>query len=264
MTQTVPGEIPGESPKPLALRSSAWTGSDCGRNCASDGKCNPIDEVTRKECECPGNVNEELICKLHSSRSNVNLAHTIKASSSTISQSAQMVFSSKGTPVLSSSSQTNVEATSSSKTADSSTPTRTQTASKHAQDSSGVKAQYVDVVYHYQSSSAPGNASHSQQPASVPAPTSSFSLVALSPSSVKVPFHASVDNNSSAMAKKSNTVHILGSFLLVCLTLIVVFLSDLMNQWRTWRTLSTSTFSSFRSHFPGLYSKTSKVWNVRH
>ncbi|XP_078362379.1 uncharacterized protein LOC144646604 [Oculina patagonica] len=226
VTQTAPGE----SPKPLALRSSAWTGSDCGRNCASDGKCNPIDEVTRKECECPRSVNEELICKLHSSRSNTNLAHTIKASSSSISQSAQMVFSSKGTPVLSSSSQTNVKATSSSKIAGSSTPTRTQTASEHAQDSSGVKAQYVDVVYLNQSSSVPGKASHSQQPASVPAPTSSFSLVALPFSKVNVSSHSSVDNNSSTMAKKSKTVCIQGSFILTCLALTVAILSDLVNQ----------------------------------
>lgn len=226
VTQTAPGE----SPKPLALRCSALTGSDCASDCASGGKCNPIDDVTRKECECPENVNEEMTCKLHSSGSNINLVHTIKSSSSTTAHSAQMVFSSKSTPVLNSSSQTNVETTSSSNIVESSTPTRAQTSSKHAQDSSGVKAQYADVANLHQPSSVPGNASQSQQLASVPAPTSSFTLVALPSSSVDVPFHSSVVKNGSAMAKKSSTLRILGSFVLVYLALTAAILSGLMNQ----------------------------------
>lgn len=224
VTQTTPEE----SPRPLALRSTAWTGSDCANHCVSGGKCNPIDDVTRKECECLQNVhvNEELICKLHLSKSYIDVTDTIKASSSTTSQSAQMTFSSKGTTVLCSSSQTNVKAT----ITENSAPTRAQAASKHAQDSSGVNAQYVDVAYLHQSSSVPGNTNHSQQFGSVPAPTRSSSLVAVISSSVDIPFHASVGNNGSVMAKKSSSWRILGSFVPVCLGLTAAILSGLMNQ----------------------------------
>ena len=149
VTQTAPGE----SPRPLALRSSSSTGSHCESYCAPGRKCNTINDVTRKECECPGYGNDDPICKLHTSLSMVGLATIIMASSSTLSQSVQMT-SSKSTPILSSANQTNVEATSSSKITDSSTPISTQSASKHAQDSSGVNAQYVDVAYFDQQSSA--------------------------------------------------------------------------------------------------------------
>ena len=83
VTQTAPGE----SPRPLALRSSEWTGSDCESYCAPGWKCNPIDDVTGKECECPGYGNEEPICKLDSSRSKDNLANIITASSLALSES---------------------------------------------------------------------------------------------------------------------------------------------------------------------------------
>lgn len=215
MTQTAPGE----SPKPLTLRYSVETGTDFESCCASGGKCNPIDDVTRKECECPGYEKEELICKrqLYSSVANINLM----ASSSTPSKSTQMAFSSKDTPGLVFSSQTNVEATSSSKIIERSTPTRAQSASKHAQDISGLKAQHADVAYLRQPSSVPGHSSHSQQLGSVPAPTRSFPPVALL---------TSVDGNSSAMAKKSNTLRILGSCVVLCPALIISVLSGIMNQ----------------------------------
>lgn len=213
MTQTAPGE----SPKPLTLRYSAETGTDFESCCASGGKCNPVDDVTRKECECPGYGNEELIYKRYSSLSNINLM----ASSLTPSKSTQMAFSSKDTPGLGFSSHANVKAMSSSKIIERSTPTRAQSVSKHAQDISGLKAQHADVAYLRQPSSVPGHSSHSQQLGSVPAPTRSFPPVALL---------TSVDVNSSAMAKKSNTLHILGSCVMLCPALTVSLLSGIMNQ----------------------------------
>lgn len=220
---------PGESPKSLALLSSAWTGSDCESYCAAGRKCNRIDDVTGKECECPGYGNEEPICKLVISRSTDDLANTIMASSSTLPQAVQMT-SSKSTPVLSYSSQSNIEATSSSQITDSSVPTSTQSASKHVQDSSGVEAQYVDVVYLHQRSSVPGNSSLPQPLGLVSASTSSFPPVGLFSNSVEVRRNSSVDNNGSAMAKKGSTLRILGSFVLVCLALTVSLLSGLMTR----------------------------------
>ncbi|XP_022798888.1 neurexin-2-like [Stylophora pistillata] len=50
MTQTTPEH----SPKPLVLLHSEWTGANCQSQCSSGRKCNPIDDVIRTECECPG------------------------------------------------------------------------------------------------------------------------------------------------------------------------------------------------------------------
>ena len=223
VTQTAPGE----NSRPLALRSSAWTGSHCESYCASGWKCNPIDDVTRKECECPGYGNEKPTCKLPLSKSNDDLATMIMASSSTLSQSVQMT-SNKSTPKLSSAVQTHVKATSSSKITDSATPTSTQSASKHVQESSEVKAQYVGVAYLDQHSSAPGKSSHPQPLGLVSASTSLFTPDGVFPTSVEVRPNSSVDNNGSAMAKKGNTSRILCSFVLVCLGPTVSLLSGFM------------------------------------
>lgn len=225
VTQTAPGE----SPRPLALRSSSWTGSHCESYCAPGRKCNPIDDVTRKECQCPGYENEDPICMLHTSRSRDDLATIILASSSTLSKSVEMT-SNKSTPKLSSAIQTNVEATSSSKTTDSATPTSTQSASKHVQDSSGVKAQYVDVAYLDQQSSVPGNSSHPQPLGLVSASTRLFTPDEVFPSSVEVRPNSAVDNNSSVMEKKGSTSRILSSFVLICLAPAVSLLSGLMTR----------------------------------
>ena len=221
MTQTAPDE----SPRPLALRSSAWTGSHCESYCAPGRKCNPIDDVTRKECQCPGYGKEEPICVPHTSRSKDD--PIIMASSSTLSQTVQMT-SNKITPKLSSASQTNVDATFSSKINDSATPTSTQSASKHAQDSSGVKARYVDVAYLDQQSSVPGNSSHPQPLGLVSASIRLSTPDKVFPSLVKVRLNYSVDNNGSAMAEKGSTSCVLISFVLVCLAPAVSLLSGLM------------------------------------
>ena len=224
MTQTAPDE----SPRPLALRSSEGTGSHCESYCGPGRKCNPIDDVTRKECQCLGYGNEEPICKPHTSRSKDDLATIIMASSSTLSQSVQMT-SNKSTPKLSYASQTNVDATSSSTITDTATPTRTQyAASKHAQDSSGVKAQYVDVAYLDQQSSVPGNSSHPQPLGLVSASIRLSTPDEVFPSSVKVRLNYSVDNNGVAMAKKGSTSRILSPFVLVCLAPAFSLLSGLM------------------------------------
>jgi len=131
----------------------------------------------------------------------------------------------KSTPKLSYANQTNVDATSSSKITNSATPTRTQSASKHAQDSSGVKAQYVDVAYLDQQSSVPGNSSNS-------ASIRLFTTDELFPSSVEVQLNSSVNNNGSVMAKKGSTSRILSSFVLVCLAPAVSLLSGLMTGQR--------------------------------
>ena len=228
VTQTAPGE----NSRPLALRSSEGTGSDCESYCVPGWKCNPIDDVTRKECECPGYGNEKPTCKLHSSKSNDDLTTIIMASLSTLSQSVHMT-SNKSTPKLSSAihpDQTNVEATSSSKITDSTTPTSTQSASKHAQDSSILKAQYVDVAYLDQQSSVPGKSSHPQPLGWVTASTSLFTPDGVFPSSVEVQPNSSVNNSGSAMAKKGNTSRILCSFVLVCLGPTVSLLSGFMTQ----------------------------------
>lgn len=226
VTQTAPSE----SPRSLALRSSAWTGSDCGSFCAPGWKCNRIDDVTRKECECPGYGNDETICKLHFSRSNNELATIITASSSILSQSVQITANTT-TPVLSSTSYTNVKVTSSSKITDSSTPTIAHSVPKHVQDSSGVKAQYyADVEYLDQRSSVPGNLTHPRSLGFVSASTSSFPLNGLSSNSIEVRLDSSVDNNGSAMAKKGSTLRILSSLVLVCLALTVSLFSGLMTR----------------------------------
>lgn len=223
VTQTAPGE----NSRPLALRSSERTGSDCESYCAPGLKCNPIGDVTRKECECPGSGNEKPTCKLHSSKSNDDLTTVIMASSSTPSQSVQMT-SNKSTPKLSSAIQTNVEATSSTKITDSATPTSTQFASKHVQDSSGAKAQYVDVAYLDPQSSAPGNPSHPHSLGLVTASTSLLSPNGVFPSSVEVQPNSSVEDKGSAMTKKGNTSRIICSFVLVFLGPTISLLSGFM------------------------------------
>lgn len=228
MTQTAPGE----NSRPVALRSSEGTGSDCESYCAPGWKCNPIDDVTRKECECLGYGNEKPTCKLHSSKSNDDLTTIIMASSSTLSQSVHMT-SNKSTPKLSSAihpDQTNVEATSSSKITDSATPASTRSASRHAQDSSILKVQYVDVAYLDQQSSVPGKSSHPQPLGWVTASTSLFTPDGVFPSSVEVQPNSSVNNSGSAMAKKGNTSRIPCSFVLVCLGPTVSLLSGFMTQ----------------------------------
>lgn len=223
--------VPGESPRPLALRSSAWTGSDCESFCAPGWNCNRIDDVSPKECECPGYGNDETICKLHLSRSNNELATIITASSSILSQSFQ-ITANMSTPVLSSTSYTNIKVTSSSKITDSSTPTSTQSVPKHVQDSSGVKAQYyTDVEYLDQRSSVPGNSTRPARSLDfVFASTSSFPLNGLSSNSIEARPDPSVDNNGSAMAKKGSTLRILSSLVLVCLALTVSLFSGLMTR----------------------------------
>ena len=225
VTQTAPGE----NSRPLALRSSAWAGSDCKSSCAPGWNCSPIDDVTHKECECPGYGNEKPACKLQSSKSNDDLSTIIMASSPTLSQSVQMT-SNKSTAKLSSAVQTNVKATSSSKITDSATPTSTQSASKQVQGSSGVKAQYVGVAYLDQQSSVPGKSSHPQPLGLVSASISLFTIDGVFPSLVEVQPNSSVDNNGSAMTKKGNTSRILCSFVLVCLAPAVSLLSGFMTQ----------------------------------
>ena len=217
---------PGESPRPLALRSSAWTGSDCESFCAPGWKCNRIDDVTRKECECPGYGNDDTICKLHLSRSNNELATIITASPSILSQSVQ-ITANMSTPVLSTTSYTNIKVTSSSKITDSSTPTSAQSVPKHVQDSSGVSS----VEYLDQRSSVPGNSTRPARSLDfVFASTSSFPLNGLSSNSIEARPDPSVDNNGSAMAKKGSTLRILSSLVLVCLALTVSLFSGLMTR----------------------------------
>ena len=225
LTQTTPGE----SPKPLALLYSWWTGAHCKSYCSFGGKCNPIDDVTRKECECPGYGNESSICRRYSTLPNVDPRNTVQVSSSTQSHSAPKAFSSKNTPILSYSSQANVKATSSSKITESSTATPAQSASTHAQDPSEVKAQHADVAVVRQSSSVPGHFSRSKHV--VPEHTSSLPPTTLFTSSVEVRHHNSVGRDASVlMAKSSSALRIHGSWVLFWLTMTASVVSSLMSQ----------------------------------
>lgn len=170
MTQTVPGE----SPKALPLRSSAGTTLACESRCIFGGKChNHTNNVTGKECECPGNGIKEMICNV-----GAHLEHgrKIMTNFSSVFNSFSIYSAEMASSMVSSS--------------------RTQSAS----DPAPLHAQYVDKP-----SSAPGNSSSSKQHDSVPVLSSSTTIVSpLRSSSAVVTFSSSVDNKIAAMAKKSS------------------------------------------------------------
>ena len=169
MSQTVPGE----SPKALPLRYSAGTKLGCESRCVFGGKCrNHTNDVTGKECECPGYGIKEMICNV-----GAHLEHGRKITTSFSSVfNSFSVYSTEMAPSMVSSS-------------------RTQSASDPP-----VHAQYVE-----KSSSVPGNSSSSKQHDSFPVLSSSTARVSpLLFSSAEVTFSSSVDNKIAAMAKKSS------------------------------------------------------------
>ena len=212
--------VTGKSPKALPLQSSEGTGQICDSSCAFGGKCSHhTDDVTGKECECPGYGIQELMCKRP-----VSTAHTIKTSFSSGFNSTH-VSPIKVTPALFSASQVRVLSTATSSSNVVKTSSRTQSVSVR------VHAQYVDVGVLHQESSEAGNSSFSNQHGPVPVRSSSVSQVSPPPSpSTVVGFgSSSVNNEVAAMVRKSSSVCIAGSCVALNLALIATF-QNFMNQ----------------------------------
>ena len=225
MTQTTPEH----SPKPLVLRHSEWTGANCQSQCSSGRKCNPIDDVTRKECECPGYGNDALICRRPSAFPNANFSDSAKVSPSLLSPSISLAFSSKITPTVFSKGHKTVKATSSSKIGWRSSRTRFQSTTTHTQDTPKVEGQQVDKAVVRHSDSVPGLLNHSQHLVTTHA--SSLPSTVLFPNSAGVLLGTSVTDNTSAFVGKTNSaLHTLGSWVFIRFAMTMSVASSLFNQ----------------------------------
>lgn len=210
VTQTTPEH----SPKPLALLHSNLTGTNCQSQCSSGGKCDPIADVTMKECECPGYGNRAVTCRRYLALPKANFSDSAKVSASPLSPSTSLDFSSKITPTVLSKGEMIMKATSSSEISWRSSITRFLSATTHARETPKVEGQHADKAVMRHSRSVPGLFNRSQH--LVTTHSSSLPPTVLFPSSAGVPLGSSVNDNTSAvMAKKNSALRSLGSWVFV-------------------------------------------------
>lgn len=224
VTQTTPEH----SPKPLALLHSNLTGANCQSQCSSGGKCDPIADVTMKECECPGYGNRAVTCRRYLALPKANFSDSAKVSASPLSPSTSLGFSSKITPTVLSKGEMIMKATSSSEISWRSSITRFLSATTHARETPKVEGQHADKAVVRHSHSVPGLFNRSQH--LVTTHSSSLPPTVLFPSSAGVPLGSSVNDNTSAvMAKKNSALRSLGSWVFVYFAVTTSIANTLIN-----------------------------------